>query len=928
MSHGKSIPTIEKYQPEKIEKKWQQKWAEDKIYASDLSKSPKNYVLAEFAYPSGDLHMGHWFTWSGADIYARLKRMQGYQVFFPNGFDAFGLPAENAAIKRGIHPQDWTRDNIAKMKQQYSSMGASFTFDHEVITCTPQYYGWNQWIFLKMYEKGLAYRGTQLSNWCPHCQTVLANEGVVDGRCWRCDTEVVQKEIEQWFFKITEYADRLLWPKEQSSVLSYQLSDVGLSVVSQSVSDKRKTGKLDSENRKPKTDNRIDPTKSGMVDWPTSVKEAQNNWIGRSEGAIIKFQISPLRPTFTEVSVGKQGSAGQANSQFQIEVFTTRPDTLYGATFLVVAPEHPFIASLLRSNSKDQNSTLRDLGDYVALARKKDEVERKEEKEKSGVFTGSYATHPITGEKLPIWVADYVLMGYGTGAIMAVPGHDRRDFEFAKKYNLGIKQVVRSEKQAVQSAKRKAESEKQLEEAYAGEGIVVNSGEWNGWKTPAQMPQIIEWLEKQKIGKKKVQYHLHDWSISRQRYWGTPIPIIYCANCATKTGADVRMIDGAAHAVIPVPEKDLPVILPYDVDYAPKGKAPLASNSEWLAVACPKCGEPAHRDADTMDTFVDSSWYFFRYSDPHNQKEPFDRDKASQVMPVDTYFGGAEHTLGHTLYSRFFTKFFKDLGLTNLEEYALRRVSHGIILGPDNNKMSKSKGNVVNPDDEVKQFGADAVRVYLAFFIPYEGTGPWISDHVWAAYRFLQRVWQLQQKIQGEDKKPSTQDLHMLNKTIQKVSEHIEEIRFNTAVAAIMEWLNYLSAKEKLSRIEFLTLLKLLAPFAPHITEELYQRLRRSQNKTELNKVEPYGLGNFQSIHVSSWPEVEEKYLVSDTVTIAVQVNGKLRETITIHASQIQDKTIVEQQARKTDKIKPYLDGFVIKKVVYVPGKILNFVTE
>lgn len=773
-----------KYQPAVIEKKWREVWDKEKLYEfKENPKKKKYYNLVEFPYPSGDLHLGHWFAFVPPDVHARYKKMSGYNVFFPNGFDAFGLPAENAAIKRNIHPQDWTMANIETMTRQFETMGTTIDWSHKVISCLPEYYRWNQWIFIEMFKKGIAYRGKTLSNWCPVDQTVLANEHVENGKCWRCGAEVVQKEVAQWFLKITAYVDKLLW------------------------------------------DNTDKPESNG-VDWPKSVREGQNNWIGRSEGVILDFD--------------------------GIKVFTTRPETTDGATFLVLAPEHPLIKKLTTKEQKNE------VENYAKVVENKSELERKENKEKTGVFTGSFVKNPITDKEIPVWIADYVLMGYGTGAIMAVPYADERDKAFAKKFNLSI---IETNFKSVPTAE------------------------------------------------KKVNYHLHDWSISRQRYWGTPVPMIDCKKCG----------------IVPVPEKDLPVKIPYDVDYAPKGKPPLASNEEWMKVSCPKCGGEAQRDPETLDTFFDSSWYFFRYIDPKYDKGPFDKLRVAKLLPVDIYFGGAEHTLGHTLYARFFTKFFKDLGLIGLDEFANKRVQHGVVLGPDGNRMSKSKGNVVNPDDIVKEYGTDAVRLYLCFMMPYEATAPWDPGAIAGIYRFLRRVWDLQYRIKNYELgiRNSQEDLFIMHKTIQKVGEDLGSIKFNTAVAAMMQWLNHLGRRESISEEEFKTFLLLLAPFAPHFSEELWEKIHTDQNqRISADK------NQWKSVHTEEWPSFDKKYLEQDEVTIVVQVNGKVRENIRIMNHELGIKEEIEKRAKESGKVKVHLEGKTIKKVIYVQGKILNFVTD
>ena len=868
-----------KYFPSEIEPKWQKKWQEEKLYVFKPDyKKKKYYNLVELPYPSGDLHMGHWFNFATADVHARFKRMSGFNVFFPNGFDAFGLPAENAAIKRGIHPKDWTMKNIETMTKQFSTIGTMIDWNFTATTCLPDYYRWNQWIFLKMFEKGIAYRGKALSNWCPVDQTVLANEHIEGGKCWRCGSEVIQKEVEQWFLRITDYADRLIWPDKPS------------------------------------------------VDWPKQVREGQNNWIGKSEGMLLQFPISDVnnrQPRFSDDarrvssqsskisrSLSESLSSSSKNNQIKdltafgspqselplsdvnhkssilnhqssIEVFTTRPETADGATFLVVAPEHEFVQRFLDKSSefKVQSLELEQIRGYVERAKKKTEMERKEDRTKSGVFSGIYVKNPVTGKEIPVWIADYVLAGYGTGAIMAVPYADERDREFAEKFKL-----------PVDKTSFKAEPN----------------------------------------GKKWVNYHLRDWSISRQRYWGTPVPIIHCEK------------DG----LVPVPYENLPVELPYNVDYTPKGKPPLATDEEWLNVKCPKCKGAAKRDAETLDTFFDSAWYYYRYVSPHFEKGPFNTKEVAELMPVDVYVGGAEHTLGHTLYARFFTKFFKDIGLVSFDEFAKKRVQHGVILGPDGNRMSKSRGNVVNPDDVVREYGADTVRLYLCFMMPYEATAPWSMGAISGIYRFIKRVWDLAEKI--SETKLGHEDLIQMNKTIKKVGEDLDNFHFNTAVAALMTWLNFLSAKKQIAKEEYTVFIRLLSPFAPYVTEELWQILalrslseldessdastpaelgarpaERGLTKTSSHRTAPRA---FSSIHMEKWPEFDAKFLVEEEVSVAVQVNGKLRDTIRVQSLEFRVQNKIEEQARKSEKVQKYLEGKKIIKVIYIQGKIINFV--
>lgn len=988
---------MKKYIPAEFESKWQKKWKDAKVNEVSLedSSGKKNfYLLVEFTYPSGDLHMGHWFAFAVPDILARLKRMQGYRVFAPNGFDAFGLPAENAAIKHNIHPKDWTFANIEKMKQQFGTMGGLYDWEHQVITCEPQYYKWNQWIFLKMYEKGLAYRGKALANWCPVDQCVLANENVEAGKCWRCGAEVVQKEVDQWFFKITDYADRLLWPEKPNFILlhgftgapdknffpwlykelvskGYEVevpalpdtddpdvnkqadfvaksckigpntiilghslgSAVGLKIAENAQIrglvlaagfaqpgfkdkerpfEKKFDWKFDFEKIKANvgeaillrakndtavpversdfikkhiggkivdfraTDDHItgeqEPEvlktlvsfdKASAVDWPQAVREGQNSWIGKSEGVIIKFKVK--------------------GSDHLIDVFTTRPDTLWGATFLVLAPELELVSEIAT------DSEAKNVAEYRAKAAKKSELERKETKEKTGVFTGAYAINPINGEEIPVWIADYALAGYGTGSLFG-DAHDERDVEFAKKYGIALKPTL------ITGVKERDGRILCLQEVFTGYGILVNSGQFSGLTSNEAKKKIVNHLIGQKSASVYVNYHLHDWSISRQRYWGAPIPIIYCDDCG----------------VVPVPEKDLPVELPYEVDYTPKGKPPLATAEDWVNVKCPNCGKAAKREVETMDTFVDSSWYFLRYLDPKNEKEIANKKVLGDWMPVDIYFGGGEHTLGHTLYSRFFVKFLKDIGVLDFDEYAQKRVHHGVILGSDGARMSKSRGNVVNPDEQVSQYGADAVRLYLAFLGPYDLVAPWVPGGLGGVYRFLERVWGLGDKVGEADL--SDEDRRIMHKTIKKVGEDIENIKFNTAVAALMEWLNHLSKKAhdgKVLQEEYRTMLLLLAPFAPHMTEELWQEKFA-------------GKGKLESIHSQSWPTYDEKLAKSQTVTIVVQVDGKVRDKLLVEAGTGQ--SVVEKLAMQSERVTKYLGNGKPQKLIFVPDRLINLV--
>jgi leucyl-tRNA synthetase len=808
------------YNPHEIEKKWQNKWAEDKLYeVSEDSDKPKWYALTMFPYTSGDLHIGHWYAMAPSDVHARFKRMQGFNVLHPIGFDAFGLPAENAAIKRGIHPYKWTMQNIDNMRRQLKSIGAIYDWSREVITCQPEYYKWTQWFFLKLYEKGLAYRGKAPVNWCPQCQTVLANEQVLEsGDCERCGAPVVHRNLEQWFFRITRYADELMQHE--------------------------------------------------CIDWPERIKIMQRNWVGKSIGADISFAID--HPAIEDK---------------EIRVFTTRPDTIFGVTFMVLAPEHPLVVKLTSSDRRTE------VVNYIARSRKLTEIERlSTEKEKDGVFIGAYATNRLTGEKVPIWIADYVLLGYGTGGVMAVPAHDERDFAFAKKYNLPIQLVI---------APPQWQGE-ELEEAYIETGTMVNSGQFNGLSNEKGIEVVSDFLKEKGWGGQATSYKLRDWLISRQRYWGAPIPVVYCDKCG----------------IVPVPERDLPVTLPEGAEFKPTGESPLKYNQQFVNTACPRCGGAAKRETDTMDTFICSSWYFLRYTSPNTNDAPFDNEKVKYWLPVDLYTGGAEHAVMHLLYARFFTKAIRDIGLVNFNEPFSRLFNQGIIIA-QKQKMSKSKGNVVNPDAYVSELGADAVRAYLMFVAPWEQGGEWNDSGISGISRWFNRLWKLvtanyKTKINSDNRELK----RITHQTIKKVTQNLEKIRFNTMISTLMEFTNYLtkiretnSASEKDWRQSIEILLVLLAPTAPHLTEELWQRI-----------------DNDYSIHNQRWPEWNEELVKDEEITLVVQINGKMRDRLTISASISEDEARNLVLARQ--KVKDYTENKQITKFIYIPKRLINLVVK
>lgn len=816
------------YNPHQIEHKWQRIWGERHIYRTvEESDKPKFYTLEQFPYPSGKLHMGHMRVYSIGDVIARFKRMNGYRVLHPMGWDAFGLPAENAAIKNNVHPAKWTMDNIAHMKEQQNQLGVSYDWDREVTTCQPDYYRFTQWLFLLFYERGLAYRKKAAVNWCPGCQTVLANEQVEDGRCWRCDTVVEKKELEQWFFRITEYADRLLHDLD----------------------------KLD--------------------EWPEKVKTMQRNWIGRSEGTNVTFTIPELNDA-------------------PVTVFTTRPDTLFGVTYMVLAPEHPLVEQVIRGKAQE-----RQIREFIARMRNESEMSRTSaDAEKVGYFTGAYAKHPLTGEEVPIWVANYVLMDYGTGAVMGVPAHDERDFAFAKKYHLPIRKVIDRPGDPLGEP---------LSEAYVEDGVLVNSGQFNGMPNRKAIVEISKALESQGKGERTVTYKLRDWLISRQRYWGAPIPIIYCDACGT----------------VPVPKEQLPVLLPEDVTFDGRSN-PLTTSPSFVDTTCPRCGLPARRETDTMDTFIDSSWYYLRYTDPHNEEKPFSKEMADKWMQVDEYIGGIEHAILHLLYSRFFTKVLYDAGMVSTDEPFKSLLTQGMVL-KDGAKMSKSKGNVVSPDEIIEQYGADTGRLFILFAAPPDRDLEWSDSGVEGSYRFLNRVWRVvgEHKHIFEDRPQAVPDVdkeskalnRTLHYTIKKVTEDVgTRYNFNTAISAIMELVNAVQSYPQTAdrgtladAIEHIVLL--LAPFTPHIAEELWQQI-----------------GHRDSVHEQAWPTFDEAALALDEVELAVQVNGKVRDKLTVPVGA--DNKEVEEMALARSKVQQQLNGKTVHKVIVVPKKLVNIVAK
>jgi len=820
-----------RFEPSSYEQKWRDRWEADALYAArDDDPRPKRYDLTMYPYPSGDLHIGHWYAMTGPDIVARMHRMQGYNVMFPMGFDGFGLPAENAAIDRNIHPAKWTYSNIDTMRRQMRLMGASFDWAREVVTCDPEYYRWQQWLFLKLYEAGLAYKAMGAVDWCPKDKVVLAREQVegIDRRCWRCGTPVEKRDLEQWYFRITNYSDELL-------------SFDGL-------------------------------------DYPEPIKAMQTNWIGRSEGAEIDF------PT-------------EADDVEPIRVFTTRPDTVFGATFMVLAPEHPLVSVL---TTEDRRA---DVEAYTAAARRETEIERMStEREKTGVFIGAYAVNPMTSERIPIWIADYVLPGYGTGAIMAVPAHDERDYEFAQQFDLPIRYVVAPASGELPVGKALVE--------HTDDEVLIDSGEFTGLAASEAIGAITRALEERGQGSFAVTYRQRDWVAGRQRYWGAPIPIVYCDE----------------HGPQPVPTDQLPVVLPEDVDFAPTGVSPLQGHAAFLAASCPVCDGPARRETDTMDTFVDSSWYFLRYCSPGFEDGPFDGAKVDEWMPIHLYTGGSEHAVMHLMYFRFFTKALRDLGLLRIDEPTRKLRNQGQILGADRNRMSKSRGNVQNPDELSARYGSDTVRAFLMFIGPWDQGGPWNPTGIDGIHRWLGRVWGAALPDEGRRRPASSETLgtaeeltralrRATHATIDAVADDYEDLRFNTAISKLMELTNaIIRARETglagtdayAEAVE--VLLKLMAPVTPHIAEELWHRR-----------------GGAYSIHQQSWPVADASLVAAETLELPVQVDGRLRDRLVVTPDTPAEE--IERLALASEHVQRYLEGRPPLRVIQIPGRLVNVVT-
>jgi leucyl-tRNA synthetase len=812
---------IEKYIPSKIEKKWQKKWERDGLYNADIDhKKKKYYALTMLPYPSGNLHIGHWYAMTPSDARARYLRMKGYNVLFPMGFDAFGLPAENAAIKRNIHPKKWTYANIEHMREQLRTMGTMFDWRREAVSCDTEYYRWTQWFFAQLFRNDMTYRKMSPVDWCPQCNTTLAREQVWgdDRHCERCDTPVIKKKLAQWFFRITNYADELL--------------------------------------------------DFSQIDWPNRVRLLQTNWIGKSKGASVVFKTEDGDP---------------------MEVFTTRPDTLWGATFMVLAPEHPLVDKLTTIEKKAGVDA------YIREAILQTEIQREAtDKEKTGVFTGGYAVNPVNGEKIPVWVADYVLMTYGTGAIMGVPAHDKRDFAFARKFGIEVRVVIQPDDMPDLDGAT-------MPEAVPANGTMVNSGPLNGTPAGETIERAIAFIEEKSVGKAAVTYRIRDWLISRQRYWGAPIPIIYCEKCGA----------------VPVPDEQLPVLLPDDVEWKPTGESPLKLHPTWRFTTCPVCGGKAERETDTMDTFMCSSWYHLRYLSPQCDTGPFDQKEYDYWMPVDTYTGGTEHATMHLIYTRFFQKAFRDIGVLKGDEPMLQFRSQGQILGPDGQRMSKSRGNVVDPDEQVKNFGADTVRAFLCFGYRWQDGGPWDGGNIQGSFRWLIRVWAafLETGKKGNNTEKIEKSIRRkLHQTLRNVTRDFEQFEFNTIISGLMELINDMIVFKEAGgwntdvwNEAVDVYLRMMAPITPHIAEELWAQLGK-----------PY------SIHQQDWPQVDEDATIEEIFTLVLQVNGKVRDKVKVKVEISEEKA--KEMALASEHVQKFLGGRQPRKVIYVSGRLVNIV--
>ena len=811
-----------RYDPSLVEKKWQTRWQQDGLYETKVnSETPKWYELTMYPYPSGDLHIGHWYAMAPADAHARYKRMEGFNVLHPMGFDSFGLPAENAAIKRQIHPHEWTMANIERMRVQLQSIGAIYDWDRQIVCSLPEYYKWNQWFFIKFFNEGLAYKANASANWCSSCNTVLANEQVLNGACERCDTVVYKRDLNQWFLRITKYAEELLI-----------------------------------------MDN---------LHWPEKIKLMQKNWIGRSEGVEVTFDISDLGLDITTLST-----------------FTTRVDTLYGVTFVVLAPEHPLVEHL----TTPENKSLVD--QYIDATRKKTDIDRQStEDKKTGVFLGTYCSNPLNGASIPLFIGDYVLSSYGTGVVMGVPAHDQRDMEFAKTYSLPIKIVI-AENDSIDETN-------ELNYAWTGSGKLINSEQFTGMMNTEAAESITAALEATGQGSRSISYRIRDWLVSRQRYWGTPIPIIHCDNCGA----------------VPVPENELPVMLPEDAEFLPTGESPLKQHASFKNTICPVCDNPAERETDTLDTFFDSSWYFLRYTDPSNSNAPFDLNQVNAWGPVDQYTGGAEHAVMHLLYARFFTKVLRDLKLIQFGEPFIRLFNQGTIIA-NQQKMSKSRGNVVSPDEYVEQYGADVVRTYLMFLGPWDQGGEWNDGGLNGIIRWFNRLWDLVMLDHGNlQSKEFVDDIEFqrsLNKTIKKVREDVAEFKFNTALASLMSLTNDMAHHWDKGTVNLTTwndsvtaILLLLAPIAPHISEELWEKT-----------------GHVASIHTEGLPNWDSALAYDETITLVLQINGKVRDRVMTTVDITQSEA--EELALASYRVQQHLENRTIKNIIFVPGRLVNIV--